>query len=148
MARVSSTPVAVLMVLLATAVWLAASLWSGTVGAAPPPRLSGSLTGIVLSAGGKGVAGARVILQVADGSHPHTTQSDAKGHFRFPALRQGNYDLRAQAQGQWSEWEHNVLVRSGRETRVTLRLPLKQRQADPPRVPGANPAKAPPRASP
>ncbi len=138
MPRISSTPVALLMVLLATAVWLAASLRSGTAGAAPPPRPSGSLTGIVLSAGG----------QVADGSHPHTTQSDAKGHFRFPALRQGNYDLRAQAQGQWSEWEHNVLVRSGRETRVTLRLPLKQRQADPPRVPGANPAKAPPRASP
>ncbi len=148
MPRVRSTPVAVLMILLATAVWLAASLWPGTAGAAPTPRPSGSLTGIVLRAGGKGVAGARVILQVADGSHPHTTQSDAKGHFRFPTLRQGNYDLRAQAQGQWSEWEHNVLVRSGRETRVTLRLPLKQRLADPPRVPGAKPTKAPPRASP
>ena len=141
MRRVSSTPVAALVVLLATAVWLAASLWPGIAAAAPPPRPSGSLTGTVLSAGGKGVAGARVILQVSDGSHPHTTQSDARGHFRFPALRQGNYDLRAQAKGQWSEWEHNVLVRSGRETRVTLRLLLKQR-------PAAKPAKAPPRASP
>src|SRR5437899_10809275 len=141
MPRVSSTPVAVLMILVATAVWLAASLWPGTAGAAPPPRPSGSLTGIVLSAGGKGVAGARVILQVADGSHPHTTQSDAKGHLRFPALRQRNYDLRAQAQGQRSEWEHNLLVRSARETRVTLPLPPNQRLSAPPPTPAANPAK-------
>src|SRR3989442_2153922 len=97
MPRISSTPVAVLMVLLATAVWLAASLWSGTAGAAPPPRPSGNLTVIVLSAGGKGVSGARVILQVADRSHPHTTQSDARVHFRFPDLSQWNYDLRALA---------------------------------------------------
>ncbi len=141
MRRVSSIPVAALVALLAILAWLAASLWPGIAAAAPPPRPSGSLTGTVLSGGGKGVAGARVILQVSDGSHPHTTQSDARGHFRFPALRQGNYDLRAQAKGQWSEWEHNVLVRSGRETRLTLRLLLKQ-------PPAAKPAKAPPRASP
>jgi len=143
--RAISTPVAALVILLATAAWLAASLWPATAAAAPPPRPSGSLTGTVLSAGGKAVAGARVILQVSDGSHPHTTQTDTRGHFRFAALRQGNYDLRAQAQRQWSEWEHNVLVRSGRETRLTLRLLLKQPPAHPPRVPSAKPA---PRASP
>jgi virginiamycin B lyase len=99
---------------------------------APAARPPGSVSGVVLDPDEKHVRGARVILQLADGSHPHTTQTDAKGHFRFASLRQGNYNIRAQAQGQWSDWEHNVLVRAGRETPVTLRLLLKQPPADKP----------------
>ena len=40
-------------------------------------------------------------------------------------LRTGSYDLRANADGTWSEWEHNVLVRPGKSTNVTLRLKFK-----------------------
>ncbi len=100
--------------------------------AAPAARAPGSLSGTVFGPEGKAVPGARVILQLSDGTHPHTAQTDAKGHFRFPALRQGNYDLRAQGQGNWSDWEHNVLVRAGKETRVTLRLLLKEPPAEAP----------------
>jgi len=94
----------------------------------------GSLAGQVLGPDGKAVAGARVLQQGADGRNPHTTQSDSQGHFRFPVVRPGLYDLRAQASGQWSPWEHNVLVRSGRQTEVTLRLLLKH---PPPDLPAA-----------
>ncbi len=92
----------------------------------------GSLAGQVLGPDGKAAPGARVLLQGADGRNPHTTQSDSQGHFRFPVVRPGLYDLRAQASGQWSPWEHNVLVRSGRQTEVTLRLLLKLPPPDPP----------------
>jgi virginiamycin B lyase len=37
----------------------------------------------------------------------------------------GSYDLRASAGGAWSEWEHNVLVRPGNDSNVTLRLAFK-----------------------
>ncbi len=100
--------------------------------AAPRPRPSGSMGGEVFGPDGKAVAGARVFLQLSDARHPRTTQTDAQGHFRFASLRQGNYDLRAQARGRWSDWEHNLLVRAGRETRVTLRLLLEQPPADKP----------------
>ncbi|MBI3670821.1 MAG: carboxypeptidase regulatory-like domain-containing protein [Acidobacteria bacterium] len=112
-------------------------LWLASAAAA---RLPGTLSGTVFGPSGKAVAAARVFLQVSDGSHPHTTKTDAHGHFRFGGLRQGNYDIRAQAQGHWSDWEHNVLVRSGRESRVNLRLLLKQPPAGPPRAPAVKPA--------
>ena len=99
-------------------------------------RASGSLSGEVFGPDEKPVAGARVVLQRSDGTRPRTTQTDANGRFRFASLLRGNYDIRAQAQGRWSDWQHNVLVRSGRETRVTLRLLLKQPPADKP-VPAA-----------
>ncbi|MFY9583217.1 MAG: carboxypeptidase regulatory-like domain-containing protein [Candidatus Acidiferrales bacterium] len=92
----------------------------------------GSLAGQVLGPDGKAVQGARILLQSADGRNPHTKLSDSQGRFRFPVVRAGLYDLRAQASGQWSPWEHNVLVRSGRQTEVTLRLLLKHPPPDPP----------------
>ena len=106
---------------------LALVLAAATLLAAPRP--AGSLTGEVLGPDGKAVAGARVIVQVSDGSRPRTAKTDAQGRFHF-RLRPGNYDVRAQARGQWSDWEHNVLVRSGQQTRLTLRLLLKQPPAD------------------
>ncbi len=124
------------LALLAAIVFLL-PLWLASAAAT---RLTGTLSGTVFGPSGKPVAGARVFRQVSDGSHPHTTKTDAHGHFRFGGLRQGNYDIRAQAHGHWSDWEHNVLVRSGRETRVNLRLLLKQPPAEPPRAPAVKPA--------
>lgn len=80
-----------------------------------------SVSGVVLGSNGKPVAGARVFLQASDARAPRTTKSDAEGRFRFD-VRPGLYDVRAQARGQWSDWERNVTVRSGQSVPVTLRL--------------------------
>ena len=85
----------------------------------------GSLGGEVVSAKGAPVAGAQILWQVADGETPHVLHSDAQGRFHIEPLRTGSYDLRASASGTWSEWEHNVLVRPGNDTNVTLRLTFK-----------------------
>lgn len=84
----------------------------------------GSLKGTVLSATGKPVAGARVLIQTADGRRPFTVRTDATGSFRVARITRGLYHLRAQAAGLWSDWERNVLIRTGQPTLVTLRLAL------------------------
>ena len=86
----------------------------------------GGLDGEVVNAKGAPVAGAQILWQVADGETPHVLHSDAHGRFHVGPLRTGSYDLRASAGGAWSEWEHNVLVRPGGDTSVTLRLIFKE----------------------
>jgi virginiamycin B lyase len=85
----------------------------------------GNLDGEVVNAKGAPVAGAQILWQAADGETPHVLHSDAHGRFHVEALRTGSYDLRASANGAWSEWEHNVFVRPGNDTKVTLRLTFK-----------------------
>ena len=91
-----------------------------------PKRKPGGLEGEVVNAKGAPVAGAQILWQVADGETPHVLHSDAHGRFHVGPLRTGSYDLRASAGGAWSEWEHNVLVRPGSDTSVTLRLIFKE----------------------
>jgi hypothetical protein len=110
---------------------------AGMLSAAPRSKPSGRIAGQVIGENGRPVAGARVIFQAADGTHPHAARADGKGRFRI-SLRPGLYDLRAQDKGQWSDWEHNVLVRNGRATNLTLRLTLKKPPDAPPR--GRKPA--------
>jgi hypothetical protein len=81
----------------------------------------GALDGVVLSKGAP-VAFAEVLWQTADGKAPHALRTNASGHFRIAGVRQGLYELRAEALGMTSDWEHNVLVRAGRVSTVTLRL--------------------------
>ena len=92
----------------------------------------GGLDGEVVNAKGAPVAGAQILWQAADGETPHVLHSDAHGQFHIEPLRTGSYDLRASAKGTWSEWEHNVFVRPGNTTNVTLRLTFKE----PPAVAG------------
>jgi hypothetical protein len=82
----------------------------------------GVLGGTVLNGKGAPVIAAEVFWQTADGKAPHAARTDTNGRFRIPGVRQGLYDLRAQAAGMTSEWEHNVVVRPGAEANVTLRL--------------------------
>ena len=103
-----------------------------------PAQSVGVLTGSVVSAGGQPVAGARVLIQTADGRRPFTVRTDAEGKFRVPRVRRGLYNLRAQAAGLWSAWKRNVLVRAGKSTSVTLRLALKKPAPQP--APGVSPA--------
>jgi virginiamycin B lyase len=92
--------------------------------AASPDNHPGALTGIVVNAKGAPVAGAQVLWQNADGQSIHALHTDAQGRFRIERLYAGLYDLRATTGTTWSAWEHNVLVRPGGETSVTLRLNL------------------------
>src|SRR5579863_4279200 len=92
----------------------------------------GGMDGLVVNAKGAPVAGAQILWQAADGETPHVLHSDAHGKFHIEQLRTGSYDLRASAGGTWSEWEHNVLVRPGDDTNVTLRLTFRE----PPAAPG------------
>lgn len=93
--------------------------------AGPAPKTHthlGRLAGSVLGPRATPIAGARVTMQTADGRHPHATSTDAKGHFAFPDILPGPYDARAYRDGKWSEWQHNVIVRAGKTTEITLKI--------------------------
>ena len=91
-------------------------------GAAPQTKGLGTVGGQVLGPDGKDVDDARVTLQESDGRNPQATETNAQGHFWFPLLPSGLYDLRAYSKGRLSEWRHNVWVNRGKQTNVTLRL--------------------------
>lgn len=82
----------------------------------------GTLAGTVLNAKGQPVAGAHVVMQSAAGNNPQATTTNSQGRFFFPQLLHGYYDVRATASGRTSAWKHNLEVRTGHETDVTLRL--------------------------
>jgi hypothetical protein len=86
------------------------------------PEKPGALDGIVVNAKGAHVSGAQIWWQPSDGGTPHALHTDAQGHFTIPRLRSGLYDLRASRGQIQSSWTHNVLVRPGEPTTVTLRL--------------------------
>jgi hypothetical protein len=48
--------------------------------------------------------------------------TDVNGRFQVTGVRPGLYELRAETAEMWSDWQHNVLVRTGAEASVTLRL--------------------------
>jgi hypothetical protein len=83
----------------------------------------GTLAGTVLDANGKPVADASVTIQTSDGLHPHATHTDANGHFEFDRWETGQYDLRAYANGEFSDWDRRIMIRSKKTTQITLRMP-------------------------
>ncbi|HUO35670.1 MAG TPA: carboxypeptidase regulatory-like domain-containing protein [Candidatus Acidoferrum sp.] len=82
----------------------------------------GNISGTVLNAHGKPVADSTVFIQTADGLHPHATRTDREGRFEFVRYETGQYDLRAYANGAFSDWDRNVVIRSKKTTEVTLHL--------------------------
>lgn len=80
------------------------------------------LGGIIIHNNGRPAVGAQVVLERSDGSAPLATRTDSNGAFLFKYIRSGLYDVRASSRGSASVWKHNVLVRAGRETTLTLRL--------------------------
>ena len=93
-----------------------------TGGYAAPQGKRATLSGVVLGPGGKPVANAVVTYQSGGGDTPHVVRTDAQGRFSIPQLRRDNYDLRASAPGMFSNWEKNVMLHSGEQKSVTLRL--------------------------
>jgi uncharacterized membrane protein len=105
--------------------WICLGLLILTLGVAVSAgndRSLGTLGGVVLSEKGVPVPEATVTIQTAEGSHPHATRSDAQGRFAFTRFSPGQYDLRAYANGLWSNWTRAVTVKRGKTTDVTLRL--------------------------
>jgi len=88
----------------------------------------GTLSGNVYDPRGNPIA-ARVLWQASDGSAPHYLHTDAKGHFHIAGLQPGFYDLRAEAKGMSTEWEHNILVKDGKGEDLTLQLVRETRPA-------------------
>ena len=109
---------------LSTAVAVALALLGlvPVVHAAPQGKHRATLSGVVVGPGGKPVANAVVTYQSGGGDTPHAVRTDAHGRFSIPKLRRDNYDLRASAHGMYSNWEKNVMLRSGEQKSITLRL--------------------------
>jgi len=81
-----------------------------------------AIKGIVLGADGKPVPAAAVTCQSSAGVRPRIVHTDAKGHYLISGLKQDSYDLRATANGAYSDWEKNIPLRSGQTKEVTLHL--------------------------
>jgi len=92
-------------------------------GAAPVrAQAPGVISGMVLAPDGSPQAHARVYLQPGNGRPPRTVLTDATGHFTFGKTVSGIYDVRAQANGLWSELIHNVSVKKNDEVNVKLQI--------------------------
>ena len=72
-----------------------------TTGLSPAQaRLTGTVSGKVLDADGKGLKGVSVMLRSLDGSNPNrTVESSKTGRYRFTAVIPGNYVVIATAEG-------------------------------------------------
>src|ERR1700733_6456646 len=111
--------------LVCAAAFVSGRAWAQVPKSTVAKQKPGGLDGEVVNAKGAPVADAQILWQAADGETPHVLHSDSQGKFQLESLRTGSYDLRASADGASSEWEHNVLVRPGSVSNVTLRLTVK-----------------------
>ncbi|HYL62347.1 MAG TPA: carboxypeptidase-like regulatory domain-containing protein [Candidatus Methylomirabilis sp.] len=88
----------------------------------PQSKGTASLSGVVIGPDDKPVPHASVTYQSSDGTAPHAVHADSHGHFTITKLKSGNYDLRASANGIFSDWEKNVMVRKGQAHSLELHL--------------------------
>jgi uncharacterized membrane protein len=107
-------PLLLLVMLMFTAVGLEAQKSSS--------KPAATLEGIVVGADGKPVPAAVVTCQSSAGERPRIVHTDAKGHFFVKGLKQDAYDLRATANGAYSDWEKNIPLRKGQTKEITLYL--------------------------
>jgi len=99
-----------------------AILWAGEAQAQTPKKSGGTLSGIVLGQNGKPVDHAAVVCQSSGGVSPRVVYTDVNGRFMITGLKQDNYDVRASANGFYSNWEKNIVVRNGQTREVTVKL--------------------------
>jgi protocatechuate 3,4-dioxygenase beta subunit len=85
-------------------------------------KSDGVIKGVILGADGKPVPAAAVTCQSSAGIRPRVVHTDAKGHYVITGLKQDSYDMRADANGAYSDWEKNIPLRKGETKEVTLRL--------------------------
>jgi uncharacterized membrane protein len=99
-----------------------AMVWAGALHAQTPKKSGAALTGIVLGQNGKPVEHAAVVCQSSGGISPRVVYTDVSGRFTIRGLKQDNYDVRASANGFYSDWERNIVVRNGQTREVTVKL--------------------------
>ena len=95
---------------------------SRSVLASPERKGTSVLTGVVIGPNDRPVARAAVSYQSSGGKAPHAVHTDAHGRFTISKLPADNYDLRASANGIFSEWEKNVTIHNGETRSITLHL--------------------------
>ncbi len=95
---------------------------SRSVLASPDRKGTSVLTGVVIGPNDRPVARAAVSYQSSGGNAAHAVHTDAHGRFTISRLPADNYDLRASANGIFSEWEKNVTIHIGETRSVTLHL--------------------------
>jgi hypothetical protein len=81
-----------------------------------------TLTGVVIGPDDKPVAHAVITYQSSAGIAPHAVRTDSTGQFTIRKLAADNYDLRASANGLFSDWEKNVSLQKGETKSIMLRL--------------------------
>ncbi|MGB2634944.1 MAG: carboxypeptidase-like regulatory domain-containing protein [Candidatus Acidiferrum sp.] len=87
-----------------------------------PKKVGTGIQGTVLGANGKPVPAAAVTCQSSAGVRPRIVHTDNKGHYSISGLKQDSYDLRATANGAYSDWEKNIPLRNGQTKEITLHL--------------------------
>jgi Carboxypeptidase regulatory-like domain len=90
--------------------------------ASPDRKGTSVLTGVVIGPNDRPVAHAAVSYQSSGGNAAHAVHTDAHGRFTISRLPADNYDLRASANGIFSDWEKNVTIHNGETRSVTLHL--------------------------
>src|SRR6266849_4040825 len=88
----------------------------------PDAKGTSVLTGVVIGPNDKPVAHAAVSYQSSSGNAAHAVHTDARGRFTITRLPSDNYDLRASANGIFSEWQKNITVHTGQTRSITLQL--------------------------
>ncbi len=83
---------------------------------------SGVISGVVIGPDDKPAPHAAITYQSSSGSAPHAVHADLQGRFTIRKLHTDNYDLRASANGIFSEWQKNFPVQSGKRHEITLHL--------------------------
>lgn len=81
-----------------------------------------TLSGVVIGPDDKPAPHATITYEYSDGSGPHAARADAHGRFTISHLRASSYDIRASANGIFSEWERNIPLRKGQTRTIELRL--------------------------
>lgn len=82
----------------------------------------GTISGVVYGADGRAVPAAAVTCQSSAGIRPRIVHTDAKGRYRVTGLKEDAYDLRATANGAYSDWEKNIPLRKGQSKEIDLHL--------------------------
>lgn len=90
--------------------------------AVPQSKGTSTISGVVIGPDDKPAPHAGISYQYSDGSGPHAVRADAHGRFTIPHLRASSYDIRASANGIFSDWERNIPLRKGQTRSVELHL--------------------------
>jgi hypothetical protein len=101
---------------------LVAITTAANISAAPQSKGTATLTGVVIGPDDKPVPHASVSYQSSGGTSPHAVHTDSHGRFTISQLKSDNYDIRASANGIFSEWQKNITVRKGKTSSVELHL--------------------------